>query len=197
MDIGYARVSTKSQTYDRQLDQLAAAGVDANHVYADKKTGKDFDRAGLDAALSYAREGDTIVVVSLDRLGRSLRGIFDVVRELDERGINLRSLKESIDLSTSVGRMLAGIFASLAEYEVALMHERAADARAAREARGGPRGRPKKLTDAQVRHAQFLKDREGFTADDVARDMGVSRATIYRVLDLAAASPAQLGNTSA
>ncbi|MHA6801784.1 recombinase family protein [Bounagaea algeriensis] len=190
MEIGYARVSTSSQSYDRQLDELTAAGLDRSCVYADKKTGRDFDRSGLDAALAYARAGDTLVVTSLDRLGRSLPGVFSVIGELDERGINLRSLKESIDLSTSAGRMLAGIFASLAQYEVDLMHERAADARAAREARGGASGRPRKLTDAQVRHIQFLKQHEQRTASEIAADMGVSRATVYRALDLGETSPA-------
>ncbi|GAB2763326.1 recombinase family protein [Salinifilum aidingensis] len=194
MEIGYARVSTSSQTYDRQVDELTAAGVDRSCVYADKKTGKDFDRSGLDAALAYARQGDTLVVTSLDRLGRSLPGVFSVIGELDERGINLKSLKESIDLSTSVGRMLAGIFASLAQYEVDLMHERAADARAAREARGGNSGRPRKLTDAQVRHIRFLKDQEQRSAREIAADMGVSRATVYRALDLGETSPATTRN---
>ncbi len=196
MEIGYARVSTQSQTYDRQLDELAAAGVDRDCVYADKKTGRDFDRSGLDAALAYARHGDTFVVTSLDRLGRSLPGVFSVIGELDQRGISLRSLKESIDLSTSVGRMLAGIFASLAQYEVDLMHERAADARAAREARGGSSGRPRKLTDAQLRHIQFLKHHEQRTASEIAGDMGVSRATVYRALDLGDTSATAHGASS-
>lgn len=187
MEIGYARVSTQSQTYDRQLDQLTAAGVEDQHVYRDQKPGTSGDRAGLEAALSYARAGDTIVVASLDRLGRSLPGIFDVIGQLDQRGINLRSLTEAIDLSTTTGRMLAGLFASLAQYERDLMHERAAEARAAR---GGPTGRPKKLTEAQVCHIQFLKHHEARSAADIAVDMGVSRATIYRALNLGSISAA-------
>jgi len=130
--LGYARVSTSHQTLDQQHDALNAAGVE--RIFDDKMSGTRADRPGLAALLDYARDGDTVTVVALDRLGRSLSGIVKTVEDLHGRGILLRSLREGIDYSTAVGRMVAGIFASLAEYERTLINERAA---AAREASAG------------------------------------------------------------
>ena len=121
---GYTRVSTTRQVTERQEDTLIAAGVAVGDIYSDTVSGAKFVRAGLDALLRAARDGDTVVVTALDRLGRSLSQIVALADELHRRGIILRSLKESIDYSTSVGRMLAGIFASLTEYERDIITER-------------------------------------------------------------------------
>lgn len=128
MGIGYARVSTTTQDLDRQLDQLRGTGFAEAQLYTDATTGTTLARTGLTATLAYLCEGDRLVVASLDRLGCSLPDIYQVIGDLDARGVTLISLKESIDTATSIGRMLAGIFASLAEYEATLMHERAAAA---------------------------------------------------------------------
>ncbi len=112
--LGYARVSTGDQLLDQQLDALAAAGV-SGRVFTDTMSGTRDDRPGLAELMAYARAGDTVTVVALDRLGRSLSGIVQTVKTLGERGIVLRSLREGVDTSTSTGRMVLGIFASLAD----------------------------------------------------------------------------------
>lgn len=177
--IGYTRVSTSHQTTDQQLDALTAAGVE--RVFTDVMSGARDDRPGLAALLDYARTGDTVVVVALDRLGRSLSGIIRTIEQLGERGVHIRSLREGIDTSTSVGRMLAGVFGALAEYERSLINERATAAREAAAARGKQTGRPKSLTDDQARQLRTLHA-GGESVADLCRSFGVSRATAYRVL---------------
>lgn len=178
---GYARVSTARQVNDRQVDALVEHGVAPADIYTDKISGAKFVRRGLSELLSVAREGDTIVVASLDRLGRSLSQVIATANELNQRGIVLRSLRESIDYSTSVGRMLAGIFASLAEYERDLINERAAEARASAKARGKQVGRPPRLTVDQARQLRALHD-SGESVADLCASFKVSRATVYRII---------------
>src|SRR5271170_5966007 len=141
--LGYARVSTTHQSLDQQLDALTAAGVDASRVYTDKLSGTSTrqQRPGLAALLDYARQGDAIVVVGIDRLGRNAAEVMTTIRDLCERGIVLRSLREGIDTSNATGRMVAGVLASLAELELELGRDRTA-ARDARRARGQSIGRP-------------------------------------------------------
>ncbi|HET9255766.1 MAG TPA: recombinase family protein [Pseudonocardiaceae bacterium] len=177
--LGYARVSTDHQSLDQQHDALVAAEVD--RVFTDKISGTRDDRPGLAALLDYAREGDTVVVVALDRLGRSLAGIVRTVETLRERGVMLRSLREGIDYSTPVGRMVAGIFASLAEYERELIYERAAAARRAARARGKQTGRPRALTQDQVRIAQRMRE-AGEPVSVICTALKVARSTLYRAL---------------
>jgi DNA invertase Pin-like site-specific DNA recombinase len=180
-NIGYARVSTGHQTLDQQVDALIKAGVQAEHIYSDKMSGARDDRPGLRAALAYVREGDTLTVVALDRLGRSLSGIIATVEELSERKVALRSLREGVDFNTPMGKMIAGIFGSLAEYERTLINERAAAAREAARARGRQVGRPKKLDDDKLRQARALRD-AGESVSAICTTLDVSRATLYRVL---------------
>jgi DNA invertase Pin-like site-specific DNA recombinase len=181
---GYVRVSTHRQVTDRQVDTLTEHGVEVVNIFTDKITGAKFVRKGLGELLLTARDGDTIVVTSLDRLGRSLSQVIATADDLHRRGIVLKSLKESIDYSTSVGRMLAGIFASLAEYERELINERAADARAAASSRGKHTGRPKALNEDQARQMRALHA-SGESVADLVRSFGVSRATAYRTLEIA------------
>lgn len=177
--VGYARVSTDHQLLDQQRDALAAAGCE--RVFIDQMSGVREDRPGLAALLDYVRAGDVVVVVALDRLGRSLSGVIRTIETLTEAGVMLRSLREGIDYSTATGRMLAGIFAALAAYERELMHERAAAARAAARARGKHTGRPAKLTPTQVRQIQTLRT-GGNSISELVDSFGVSRATVYRAL---------------
>lgn len=181
--LGYARVSTTHQSLDQQMDALTAAGVDASRVYTDKLSGSATrsQRPGLAALLDYAREGDAIVVVGIDRLGRNAAEVMTTIRDLGERGIVLRSLREGIDTSNAAGRMVAGVLASLAELELELGKERRTASRDARRARGQSVGRPKALSDEKVALARRMHA-SGESASVVAAALGVSRATVYRVL---------------
>jgi DNA invertase Pin-like site-specific DNA recombinase len=181
--LGYARVSTGHQSLDQQVDALTAAGVDGARVYSDKLSGASTreQRPGLAALLDYACEGDAIVVVGIDRLGRNAAEVMMTIRELGERGIVLRSLREGIDTSNAAGRMVAGVLASLAELELELGRERRSAAREARRARGQSIGRPKALDASKVALAQRMHA-SGESASTIAATLDVSRATVYRVL---------------
>ncbi|UNB50129.1 recombinase family protein [Mycolicibacterium sp. YH-1] len=181
--LGYCRVSTGHQSLDAQADALTAAGVEPNRIYSDKLTGMSTreQRPGLSRLLDYAREGDAITVVGIDRLGRNAAEVMTTIRELGERGIVLRSLREGIDTSTAAGRMVAGVLASLAELELELGRERRTAAREARRARGQAIGRPKVLDGQKAALAQRMHT-SGESATTIAAALGVSRATVYRVL---------------
>jgi DNA invertase Pin-like site-specific DNA recombinase len=181
--LGYARVSTDHQSLDQQLDALTAAGVDPKRVYSDKLSGTSTreERPGLAALLDYARPGDAIVVAGIDRLGRNAAEVMGTIRELGERDIVLRSLREGIDTTNATGRMIAGVLASLAELELELGRERRAAAREARRARGQSIGRPKAL-DAKKAALALRMHTSGESASTIAATLGVSRATVYRVL---------------
>jgi DNA invertase Pin-like site-specific DNA recombinase len=181
--LGYARVSTGHQSLDQQLDALTAAGVDPKRVYRDKLSGVSTreQRPGLAALLDYARPGDAIVVVGIDRLGRNAAEVMTTIRELGERNIVLRSLREGIDTSNATGRMVAGVLASLAELELELGRERRATAREARRARGQHIGRPKALDEKKAALAMRMHA-SGESASTIASAVGASRATVYRLL---------------
>jgi DNA invertase Pin-like site-specific DNA recombinase len=152
-------------------------------VYTDKLSGNSTrqQRPCLAALLDYARQGDAIVVVGIDRLGRNPAEVMTTIRDLGERGIVLRSLREGIDTFNASGRMMAGVLASLAELELELGKERRTAARDARRARGQSIGRPKASTDDKIALARRMHD-GGESASTIATTHGVSRATIYRVL---------------
>ena len=181
--LGYARVSTDHQSLDAQTDALTTAGVDAARVYSDKLTGTSTkeQRPGLAGLLDYARKGDTIVVAGIDRLGRNAAEVMLTIRDLGERGIVLRSLREGIDTSNATGRMIAGVLASLAELELELGRERRAAAKAARKARDLPIGRPRALDVEKIALAERMRA-SGEPVPVIAETLGVSRATLYRTL---------------
>jgi DNA invertase Pin-like site-specific DNA recombinase len=183
VQLGYARVSTGHQSLDQQLDALTAAGVNPERVYSDKLSGTSSreQRPGLAALLNYARPGDAIVVVGIDRLGRNAAEVMTTIRELGERNIALRSLREGIDTSNATGRMVAGVLASLAELELELGRERRTAAREARRARGQHIGRPKVLDKPKSALAKRMHA-NGESASTIAEALSVSRATVYRVL---------------
>jgi DNA invertase Pin-like site-specific DNA recombinase len=168
---------------DQQLDALIAAGVNPKRVYSDKLSGTSTreQRPGLAALLDYARPGDAIVVVGIDRWGRNAAEVMTTIRELRDREIVLRSLREGIDTSNATGRMVAGVLASLAELGLELGRERRAAAREARRARGQHIGRPKALDKSKAALALRMHT-SGESASTIANTLGVSRATVYRVL---------------
>lgn len=178
--VGYTRVSTVAQTLEQQNAALAAAGV--TKTFSDSMSGARDDRPGLAALLDYVREGDTVVVWKLDRLGRNTLHILETVKDLTDRGVTLISATDGIDSSTAAGRMVIGVLASMAEFERELVKERTALKRMASQANGTRFGRPRKVSDAShVATARQMKD-DGHTARNVAKYLGVSRATLYRYL---------------
>jgi DNA invertase Pin-like site-specific DNA recombinase len=182
--LGYARVSTGHQHLDAQTDALTAAGVDPARIYSDKLTGTSTkeQRPGIKLLLDHAaRPGDTIVVVGIDRLGRNAAEVMLTIRDLGERGIVLRSLREGIDTFNATGRMVAGVLASLAELELELGRERRAAARASRKSRGLSIGRPAKLDAKQIALAERMRT-SGEPVSVIAEALKVSAPTVYRVL---------------
>lgn len=174
---GYARVSTGQQSLDQQRDALEAAGVD--RIFEDTASGARADRPGLLALLDHARTGDAVSVVALDRLGRSTLQVLSTLHDLHERGIVVRSQREQLDLGTPAGRMVAAVFAALAELERELIRERAAAAREAARVRGRQVGRPPALSPEQA--ALVRRERQaGVSITAIAASLGVSRATVYR-----------------
>lgn len=182
MKVGYARVSTDDQTLDLQRDALTAAGC-AQH-FEDTASGATVERAGLQAALAYVRADDTLVVWRLDRLGRSLRALIELLNGLRERQVGFVSLTEQIDTTTPGGKLIFHVFGALAEFERDLIRERTnAGLRAAR-ARGRTGGRPKALADPKKRAlAQALYDGGQTDVATICQTLGISRATLYRYVN--------------
>src|ERR687885_2778915 len=175
MLIGYARVSTDDQNLDLQRDALEKAGCEL--IFDDMVSGTKARRAGLEQALSHLREGDTLVVWRLDRLGRSLRHLIDTVTDLQERGIGFKSLTESIDTTTSGGKLVFHIFGALAEFEREIIRERTRAGLLAARARGRRGGRPKALKDKKVAMAQALYNDKHNSIAEICKTLNISRAT--------------------
>ena len=185
MNIGYARVSKAgdAQNLDLQHDALTADGVAKEFIYEDRASGKKDSRPGLDACLKALREGDTLVVWKLDRLGRDLHHLVSVVQELTEHGIGLRVLAgqgAQIDTATPAGRLVFGIFAALAEFERELIRERTIAGLEAARARGRRGGRKFALTKAQVRLAQAAMQSRDTSVAELAAELRVKPVTLYR-----------------
>lgn len=189
MKIGYGRVSTRDQNPDAQEDALKEAGCD--RIFVDKASGKLASRPELDKALIAAREGDQFVVTKLDRLGRSLKNLIDLVDRLKEQKVALVILDQGIDTSTNIGRMFFQILGAIAEFEHSMMVERTHDGLAAARARGRVGGRKQALKPRQVKLAQEMYDELGedgkrkHTVQAIADELGVARTTIYRYLERA------------
>lgn len=184
--IGYARVSTEEQTLDLQVDALTEAGC--TKTYTDKCSGSRSERPELAKALDYIREGDTFVVWRLDRLGRSVRHLIETVNSFEERGVGFRSLQETIDTTTSTGKLTFHVFAALAQFERDLIAERTKAGLEAARRRGRVGGRRTVMSPEKLRVIRDLyEDPEGkMTVQQIADAVGVSRATVYRHLDPAA-----------
>jgi DNA invertase Pin-like site-specific DNA recombinase len=176
--LGYARVSTMDQDLAGQQQRLTAAG--AFRVFTDVISGKTFDRPGLTALLDHLRPGDTLAVVRLDRLGRSLRELLDVVETLYQRGVALRSLEEQLDTSSAAGELVFHVFGALAQFERRLIAERTRDGLATARAKGCCPGRPP--LDPDKREAALLLVQSGMSPTRAAQQIGLGRSTLYREL---------------
>lgn len=179
MLIGYARVSTEEQSLDLQLDALNSAGC--ARIFTDKISGTRANRPGLDEALAYMRAGDTLTVWKLDRLGRSVKGLVDLVADLEAQGRQFRSLTDGIDTGTSAGRFFFHVMAALAEMERDLIVERTRAGLAAAKRAGRTGGRPVVMTKAKLEAARKLLE-AGTPPRDVAENLGISVPTLYRHL---------------
>ena len=180
--IGYARVSTDDQNASLQEDALKKAGC--IRTFTDHASGSKASRPELDRMLDQLRPVDVVVVWRLDRLGRSLKNLIELVADLDEKGVGFRSLTESIDTTTNGGRLIFHIFASLAEFERDLIRERTMAGLAAARARGRVGGRPTVMNAKKIEKARKLYDSRQHTVADIADMLNVSVATIYRHLGL-------------
>ena len=178
--VGYARVSTDDQKMDLQLDALRAAGADK--IFEDQGvSGSKTSRPGLDASIAYLRDGDVLTVWRLDRLGRSTLHVLALIQELSDRGVGFRSLTESVDTTTPAGRLMLTLLAGLSSMEREITIERTKAGLAAAKRQGRIGGRPRALTPVREQQARLMYQR-GSTATEIAAELGVGRATIYRAL---------------
>jgi DNA invertase Pin-like site-specific DNA recombinase len=179
--IGYMRFSTGEQSLDLQRDALARTGCE--RIYDDVCSGRATDRPGLSKALDAAREGDALVVWKLDRIGRSLPHVVGLVGDLQKRGVGLKVLTGDVDTTTATGRLVFGIFATLAEFERDLIYERTMAGLAAARARGRAGGRPRVMTKPKLKAAMTMMADRDNAARDIAAELGVSLSTLYAYVD--------------
>lgn len=183
MKIGYARVSTHDQSLDLQLDALEKA--ECQKIYSEKVSGGKSKRPELKAMIDQLRKGDLVVVYKLDRLGRSLRDLVDLVETFQEKGVGFKSIHDNIDTTTPMGKFTFHLFAALAEFERGIISERTKSGLAAARARGRKGGRPKGLSkqaENKARLAESLYKEKELSVIQICKDLGISKATFYRYL---------------
>lgn len=193
MDIGYARVSTVKQDLARQLNALAAAGINSEYVFVDKKSGATAARLGLQDALKHARDGDVLVVHTLDRLGRTVRDTLDLVHELRERGVGVRTPADPLAVDTTepdspMAQLAFLMLALFRQMERTYAAERAAHARAVATGNGRRTGRPSVVGPAKLEHAALLRA-NGSSIQDITTKTGLKRTTLYRHLPPRSSGP--------
>ncbi len=180
MRVGYARVSRKDQRLEPQRDTLLADGCE--RVFEEKVSSREAERKALREAFAYCRQGDVLVVARLDRLGRSLRELIDLVGELEGRGVGFRSLNESLDTTTAGGRLIFHVFGALAEFERQIIRERTMAGLESARARGRHGGRPRALDENRAKVARRLKGEGEHSVEEICSMLGVGRSTLYRYL---------------
>lgn len=180
MLVGYARVSTQDQNLHLQHDALQSAGC--HKVFDDKASGSASQREGLDKALAMLREGDTLVVWKLDRLGRSLKHLVEMVQTLHEAGVGFKSLQENLDTTSSGGKLVFHFFAALAEFERDIIRERTQAGLSAARARGRQGGRPKGRDVTKQAAVRSLSQDRSRSVTEICRMLGISRTSYYRYL---------------
>ncbi len=180
MLVGYARVSTDDQNLDLQKDALVKANC--QRIFEEKRSGGTIQREELTRALDVVREGDTLVVWRLDRLGRSLKHLIDMINILEERKIGFKSLTENIDTTTSTGKLIFHIFGALSEFERNLIKERTAAGLAAARARGKKGGRPKALSSEKAKMAISLYNEKRHSIASICNTLQITKPTLYKYL---------------
>lgn len=183
MLIGYARVSTRDQKQHLQLDALQEAGCE--RIFEETASGVKRDRPELKAALDFIRAGDTLVVWKLDRLARSTRQLLETVEDLQRRGVGFKAVTQSIDTTSAGGRLIFTVFGAIAEFERGIIGERTRAGLDAARSRGHKGGRPRSLSDKDLKQAHALLADAEITVEDVARRLGVGPSTLYRYLPAA------------
>ena len=192
--IGYARVSTNGQDLDLQVRELKVAGC--KQVFTDRVSGSKSERPGLDACLKTLKKGDTLLVWRLDRLGRSMQHLVNVVADLKGRGVGFKSIRDgAIDTTTASGELVFNIFAALAQFERELIRERTMAGLSAARARGKKGGRkPVPADDPKVRTAKKLHADKSISINDICKTLKISRATLYRYLSMSSESSSSFLN---
>jgi DNA invertase Pin-like site-specific DNA recombinase len=180
MLIGYARVSTQDQNPDLQIDDLEKAGCEK--IFTDKASGSKEDRPQLIEIFNHLRKEDTLVVWKLDRLGRSLNHLIQLINKLKDRSVYFKSLKESLDTSTTAGTLIFHIFGALAEFEREIIRERTMAGLASARARGRVGGRPRKLNQEKIDRAISLWKKNENPINEICKMLDISRSTFYRYL---------------
>ncbi len=188
--IGYARISRSEQSVDLQCDALLAAGC--TRIFTDEMSGARSDRPGLKQALDYVRDGDTMCIWRLDRMGRSVANLIEVVAELERRGVALKSLNEEIDTSSPSGRLVFHVFSAIAEFERNLIRERVSAGLESARKRGRIGGRPSAVTAAKARSIRAMRA-QGLSTSEILESAQISRATLFRFLRADAAKCSQEG----
>lgn len=181
MLFGYGRISTHGQNDSRQVKSLLDYGISEKDIFIDEISGSKFERPKLNDMLSRLREGDAVVITSLDRLGRSTVDLIELSNKLNDMGVNLISLKETIDTSTPQGRFFFRTMASMAEFERELINERRAEGMAIAKANGNVGGRPR-VNQEVIESAMALYDAGGMSVSAICRSVGITRATFYNYL---------------
>lgn len=178
MKVGYARVSTSEQNLDLQVQSLKSAGCE--RVFTDIVSGAKAERLGLKEMNEYVREGDTVVVWKLDRLGRSLSHLVEQINEYEEKKVCFQSLTENIDTTTPSGKLFFHVFGALAEFERELIRERTRAGLSAAKIKGREGGRPRKLNKKQIEMMTDMWRNQNYKVDDICSTFGISRTTFYR-----------------
>lgn len=181
MKIGYARVSTEEQSLDRQIDILKQAGCE--RIYEEKISGTKKERTELNKILDQLRTGDVIIIADLTRLSRSVKDLFNLVEQIEEKGANIKSLKESwVDTTTAQGKLMFTIFAGISQFERDLISQRTIEGLNAARARGKNGGRPK-VNDKDIKLAVKMYESKNYTISEIIKAIGVGKTTLYRYIN--------------
>ena len=182
MLVGYSRVSTHDQSLNSQIDKLKEYGCEK--IFTDIVSGTKTERKGLNDMLNYIRENDTIVVFKLDRLGRSLRDLLNIINKLQEKHINFKSISENIDTSIPTGKLIFHITGAFAEFEKDILRERTKAGLESARARGRKGGRPTLITPEKIKIAKLLHNDKTLSVKDILKQMSITKSLLYKMLKM-------------